>query len=310
MGGSPTAAVLGAGVPNAPSGGRRTATVVEVARPVPHAVRLRLDGADRGEHLPGQHYVIRLTAEDGYVAQRSYSVASPPADPLVELFVERLDEGEVSTYLADVLEPGDQLDVRGPIGGWFVWEGASPALLGGGGWGVGPLCAGPRAAFPVSPGCGTRGMWAVRTCCGSPSPAAPWSSCPTPTSSWRPVPWSSSPARRTASAPPDGSPPVSCSRCGNRARPLTCADRRPSRRPPAGSWWTWACHRRTSASSGSARAARCRPEPSSHVAGVVPGRRPALRFRHGSLRAGGRTWPRTNSCVATCSRGSRPGGRR
>jgi len=149
MGGSPTAAVLGAGVPNAPSGGRRTATVVEGARPVPHAVRLRLDVADRVEHLPGQHYVVRLTAEDGYVAQRSYSVASPPADPLVELFVERLDEGEVSIYLADVLEPGDQLDVRGPIGGWFVWEGATPALLVGGGSGVVPLVAMLRHARDV-----------------------------------------------------------------------------------------------------------------------------------------------------------------
>src|SRR3954466_3918031 len=149
MGGGPTAAVLGAGVPNAPSGGRRTATVVEVARPVPHAVRLRLDVADRVEHPPGQPCVIRVAAEDGSVAQPSSSVASPPADPLVELFVERLDEGEVSIYLADVLEPGDQLDVRGPIGGWFVWEGATPALLVGGGSGVVPLVAMLRHARDV-----------------------------------------------------------------------------------------------------------------------------------------------------------------
>ena len=84
---------------------------------------------DRIDHLPGQHYVVRLTAEDGYTAQRSYSVASAPADPLVELFVERLDDGEVSTFLADVVEPGDELEVRGPIGGWFVWDGETPALL-------------------------------------------------------------------------------------------------------------------------------------------------------------------------------------
>jgi ferredoxin-NADP reductase len=104
-------------------------------------VELRLDVTDRVEHLPGQHYVIRLTAEDGYRAQRSYSVASAPDDPQVEFFVERLDDGEVSTYLADVVEPGDQLEVRGPIGGWFVWDGTTPALLVGGGSGVVPFLA-------------------------------------------------------------------------------------------------------------------------------------------------------------------------
>lgn len=91
--------------------------------------------------MPGQHYVVRLTAEDGYTAQRSYSVASAPGDPLVELFVERLDDGEVSTYLADVVEPGDELEVRGPIGGWFVWDGETPALLVAGGFGVVPFIA-------------------------------------------------------------------------------------------------------------------------------------------------------------------------
>ena len=123
------AAVLGAGVPDAPTGGWRTATVSGVRRPIQRSVQLRLDVHDRIDHLPGQHYVVRLTAEDGYTAQRSYSVASAPGDPLVELFVERLDDGEVSTYLADVVEPGDELEVRGPIGGWFVWDGETPALL-------------------------------------------------------------------------------------------------------------------------------------------------------------------------------------
>jgi ferredoxin-NADP reductase len=125
----------------APSGGWRTATVAGLRRPIIRSVELRLDVHDRIDHLPGQHYVVRLTAEDGYTAQRSYSVASAPAAPLVELFVERLDDGEVSTYLADVAEPGDELEVRGPIGGWFVWDGASPALLVGGGTGVVPLVA-------------------------------------------------------------------------------------------------------------------------------------------------------------------------
>jgi ferredoxin-NADP reductase len=109
-------------------------------------VQLRLDVADRVDHLPGQHYVVRLTAEDGYTAQRSYSVASPPSDPLLELFVERLEDGEVSTYLADVVEPGDAFEVRGPIGGWFAWDGETPALLVGGGTGVVPLVAMVRHA--------------------------------------------------------------------------------------------------------------------------------------------------------------------
>jgi ferredoxin-NADP reductase len=109
-------------------------------------VRLSLDVADRVTHLAGQHYVVRLTGEDGYTAQRSYSVASAPQDPAVELFVERLEDGEVSTYLADDVVPGDVLEVRGPIGGWFVWDGSTPALLIGGGSGVVPLVAMLRTA--------------------------------------------------------------------------------------------------------------------------------------------------------------------
>jgi ferredoxin-NADP reductase len=127
--------------PPAPSGGWRTATVREVAHPHPRGVLLRLEVPDRVEHLPGQHYVVRLSAPDGYTAQRSYSVSSPPEDPLIELYVERLDDGEVSIYLADDVAVGDQLDVRGPIGGWFVWRGATPALAIGGGTGVVPLVA-------------------------------------------------------------------------------------------------------------------------------------------------------------------------
>ena len=138
--------LLGAAGPVAPRGGWRTATVVEVTRPNPSTVMLRLDVDDRMLHMPGQHYVVRLTAEDGYTAQRSYSVASAPQDPLVELCVERLEEGEVSAYLADVAMVGDQLEVRGPIGGWFVWDGAMPALLLGGGFGVVPLVAMLRTA--------------------------------------------------------------------------------------------------------------------------------------------------------------------
>jgi ferredoxin-NADP reductase len=125
----------------APAGGWRRATVAAVEHPTPRGVRLRLTVPDRVDHWPGQHYVVRLTADDGYVAQRSYSVASAPADPLLELFVERLDDGEVSSYLAEVVQPGDVLDVRGPIGGWFVWRGDVPALGVAGGYGVVPVVA-------------------------------------------------------------------------------------------------------------------------------------------------------------------------
>ena len=117
------------------------ATVRDVRRLSASLVSLRLDVQGRVRHRPGQHYVVRLTAEDGYTASRSYSIASAPADPLVELCVERLADGEVSGYLYDVVEPGDQLEVRGPIGGWFVWDGDRPALAVGGGTGVVPLIA-------------------------------------------------------------------------------------------------------------------------------------------------------------------------
>jgi len=102
--------------------------------------------------MAGQHYVVRLSAPDGYTAQRSYSVASPPSDPLCELFVEQLDEGEVSTYLAEDVMVGDVLDVRGPIGGWFVWDGTSPAVGIAGGTGVVPLVAMLRHAEAMGRG--------------------------------------------------------------------------------------------------------------------------------------------------------------
>ncbi len=90
---------------------------------------------------------MRLTAPDGYTAQRSYSVASPPdGSNEFELTVERLEGGEVSGFLHDVVEVGDELEVRGPIGGWFVWDGATPAVLLGGGSGVVPLMAMVRLA--------------------------------------------------------------------------------------------------------------------------------------------------------------------
>ena len=94
-------------------------------------------------HRAGQHVDIRLTAEDGYQAQRSYSIASAPEDDLLTLTIERLDDGEVSPYLTDVLEPGDELELRGPIGGYFVWEASLPGPLQliAGGSGIVPLRA-------------------------------------------------------------------------------------------------------------------------------------------------------------------------
>lgn len=94
-------------------------------------------------HRAGQHVDIRLTAEDGYQAVRSYSIASAPADDMVVLTVERLDDGEVSPYLVDELRPGDMLELRGPIGGYFVWDApmGGPLLLVGGGSGIVPLMA-------------------------------------------------------------------------------------------------------------------------------------------------------------------------
>ena len=94
-------------------------------------------------HRAGQHVDIRLTAEDGYQAQRSYSIASAPEDAALVLTVERLDDGEVSPYLVDELRPGDELELRGPVGGFFVWEESfgGPLLLVGGGSGVVPLRA-------------------------------------------------------------------------------------------------------------------------------------------------------------------------
>jgi len=94
-------------------------------------------------HLPGQHVDIRLTAEDGYQAQRSYSIASPPEDELLTLTVERVDNGEVSPYLVDDLRAGDQFELRGPIGGYFVWTVATrgPLWLIAGGSGIVPLMA-------------------------------------------------------------------------------------------------------------------------------------------------------------------------
>ena len=122
-------------------GGWQAATVTAVHDETARARTFRLRLSEPEPHRAGQHYVVRLTAPDGYSAQRSYSIASPPdGGDEIDLSVERLDDGEVSGFLHDGVEVGDELEVRGPIGGWFVWE-DGPALLVGGGSGVVPLMA-------------------------------------------------------------------------------------------------------------------------------------------------------------------------
>lgn len=107
----------------------------------PRVITLRLSSPDWLGHTPGQHVDVRLTAEDGYQAQRSYSIASAPARGWLDLTVEDITEGEVSPYLAEFLQPGDMLELRGPIGGYFTWtpQDGGPLLLVAGGSGVVPL---------------------------------------------------------------------------------------------------------------------------------------------------------------------------
>ncbi len=117
-------------------------------------------------HRPGQHYDVRLTAPDGYQTERSYSIASPPEKiGQVELTVERIEDGEVSSYLDEVLVPGDQVEMRGPIGGYFVWEASlgGPLLLVGGGSGVVPLMAMLRHRAAVGSHVPARLLYSVRS---------------------------------------------------------------------------------------------------------------------------------------------------
>jgi ferredoxin-NADP reductase len=123
------------------------ATIVAIKEETATAKTIRLQLARPSMHLAGQHYVVRLTAADGYSASRSYSVATPPdGSDVIDLTIHRLPEGEVSTFLHDEAIVGDELEVRGPVGTWFVWRANSPALLIGGGSGVVSLMAMLRLA--------------------------------------------------------------------------------------------------------------------------------------------------------------------
>ena len=125
----------------------RVADVLDVVPETPRVKTIAFDVPGWPGHRAGQHVDVRLTAEDGYQAQRSYSIASAPDATRIELTVERLDDGEVSPYLADELREGDQIELRGPVGGYFVWEPSQggPLLLVAGGSGVVPLMAMLRA---------------------------------------------------------------------------------------------------------------------------------------------------------------------
>lgn len=140
--------------------GRVLATIDET----PHARSLVLEVPAWRGHRAGQHVDLRLTAEDGYQAQRSYSIASPPEQQHVALTVERLDAGEVSPYLTETLRPGDQLELRGPIGGYFTWHVADggPLLLIAGGSGVVPLMAMLRHRAAQGAGVPTRLLYSAR----------------------------------------------------------------------------------------------------------------------------------------------------
>jgi ferredoxin-NADP reductase len=141
------------------------AGVVELVDETPRCRSLVLDPPAWPGHRAGQHVDVRLTAEDGYQAQRSYSIASAPEDPNLVLTVERLEDGEVSPYLVDELRPGDELELRGPIGGYFVWEQrlGGPLLLVGGGSGIVPLRAILRHRIATSSEVGVRVVYSSRS---------------------------------------------------------------------------------------------------------------------------------------------------
>jgi ferredoxin-NADP reductase len=148
--------------PRAP-GRWQVATVQAIKQETPRVKSFELALPMWMPHLPGQHYDVRLTAPDGYQAQRSYSIASSPLDEgTVELTIDRLDDGEVSPYFHDVIGEGDQVEVRGPFASYFVWRGESPVLLIGGGSGVVPLMAILRHRRRAMPGARAALVYSVR----------------------------------------------------------------------------------------------------------------------------------------------------
>jgi len=151
-------------VPQRAPGRWQIADVEGIRVETPRAKTFRLRLPTWMPHLPGQHYDVRLTAADGYRAERSYSIASPPTDEgAVELTIDRLDGGEVSSYFHDTLVEGDQVEVRGPFASYFVWRGEEPVLLIGGGSGVVPLMCMLRHRRRIAPELPMRLLYSART---------------------------------------------------------------------------------------------------------------------------------------------------
>jgi len=160
--------VARAAVPGRLSGRRlvwRVARLAQARAETPTARTLVLDVPGWPEHLAGQHVDVRLTAPDGYTTQRSYSIAAAPDGTLVELTVQRVPDGEVSPYLTEVFAVGDPVELRGPVGGWFVWRPTDPdpVLLVAGGSGVVPLMAMARARAAAGSRVPFRLVYSVRT---------------------------------------------------------------------------------------------------------------------------------------------------
>jgi ferredoxin-NADP reductase len=144
-------------------GNWQIATVTAIKRETPRVKSFCFGVPMWMEHFPGQHYDIRLTAPDGYRAQRSYSIASSPLDKYeVELTIDLLDDGEVSPYFHEVVEVGDKVELRGPFTSYFVWRGESPVLLVGGGSGVVPLMCMLRHKRRTMPDLDMRLVYSVR----------------------------------------------------------------------------------------------------------------------------------------------------
>jgi ferredoxin-NADP reductase len=143
----------------------RVARLAAARSETPTARTLVLDVPGWPDHLPGQHVDVRLTAEDGYTAQRSYSIASAADGDRVELTVQRVADGEVSPYLTEVFAVGDPVEIRGPVGGWFVWRDTDPApvLLVAGGSGIAPLMAMVRARAAAGSRVPFRLVYSART---------------------------------------------------------------------------------------------------------------------------------------------------
>jgi len=138
-------------------------TVTAIKSETPHVKSFRIALPMWMEHLPGQHYGVRLTAPDGYRTERSYSIASAPLDRgEIELTIDRLEDGEVSPYFHDVVTEGDEVEVRGPFTSYFVWRGEQPVLLVGGGSGVVPLMSMLRTRRRTMPDLPMRLVYSVR----------------------------------------------------------------------------------------------------------------------------------------------------